>query len=253
MLNMILTKEEYISYFCDTDAYIKREYYERYITRRLAEEFDMKYIEKRKRWCTEWKNNRRFVVELEGCGTAFHSFLRWGFNYDFIPDINNAKKLVWHRTDNSVKIQVDDSWHRHVEHTKDKEWGFTEEELHNPEKCMFFRFEIPNYTSDIEFALKYIYGVVEQNILFMKSWLDGQKTIDDAIQLLIKRIGEDPVWVVRYEQHVLAFLYAKNQNLETAMSTMMKRYDGNEIPRVIVKNLTQLASVSSSFGGDEKA
>ena len=63
----ILSQEEYISKFFGVDnIYIKREYYSDYITQRLSKELGMHYNEKTKKWCSEWNDNKRFVVELYG-------------------------------------------------------------------------------------------------------------------------------------------------------------------------------------------
>ena len=86
--NEILSQEEYKDKFLHGDEYIKRELYDEYISRRLSEEFGLKYNEKIKKWHSEWSANRRFVVEL--CyPRGNHIYLRWGYNYDFIPDINS--------------------------------------------------------------------------------------------------------------------------------------------------------------------
>lgn len=96
--NEILSQEEYKDKFLHGDEYIKRELYDEYISRRLSEEFGLKYNEKIKKWHSEWSANRRFVVEL--CyPRGNHIYLRWGYNYDFIPDINSKNKLTWHRTE----------------------------------------------------------------------------------------------------------------------------------------------------------
>ena len=92
--NEILSQEEYKDKFLHGDEYIKRELYDEYISRRLSEEFGLKYNEKIKKWHSEWSANRRFVVEL--CyPRGNHIYLRWGYNYDFIPDINSKNKLTW--------------------------------------------------------------------------------------------------------------------------------------------------------------
>lgn len=108
--NEILSQEEYKDKFLHGDEYIKRELYDEYISRRLSEEFGLKYNEKIKKWHSEWSANRRFVVEL--CyPRGNHIYLRWGYNYDFIPDINSKNKLTWHRTESSVKIHIADMCH----------------------------------------------------------------------------------------------------------------------------------------------
>lgn len=52
--NEILSQEEYKDKFLHGDEYIKRELYDEYISRRLSEEFGLKYNEKIKKWHSEW-------------------------------------------------------------------------------------------------------------------------------------------------------------------------------------------------------
>jgi len=119
MSRNILTKDEYSSLFCTGD-FIKSECYIDYITERLAEEFCLKYNEKKKCWYSEWNNNQRFVVELKST-KGINKILRWGYNYDYIPTLNNQNKLVWHRTDNSIKIHVEDGYYYHRETPREQE------------------------------------------------------------------------------------------------------------------------------------
>ena len=56
--NEILSQEEYKDKFLHGDEYIKRELYDEYISRRLSEEFGLKYNEKIKKWHSEWSANR---------------------------------------------------------------------------------------------------------------------------------------------------------------------------------------------------
>lgn len=240
MNHELLSQEEYKNKFMHCEEYIKREYFEEYISRRLAEEFDMKYNEGTKHWCSGWNENKRFVVELY-YPKGTHIFLRWGYNYDFIPDINRKHKLVWHRTDSSVKIHLDDSWHAHIEYTKEKGYGFMEEEFYNPRKCPKYQYEIPAYTSDIDFAVDYIKTVIDKNIPFMSEWVGRVKTIDDAIDAMIQSISEASILRVPYMQYVLAFLYAKNKNIEDAMHFMKEYYGDYEIPQILIDKLNQLA------------
>lgn len=223
------------------DEYIKREYYNGYITQRLAEEFAVIYNGKTKRWFSKWNNNQRFVVELyRPKGT--HIFLRWGYNYDFIPDINSKNKLVWHRTDSSVTIHIGDSWHNHIEYSRAQEWGFNESEFYNPVQCPVFQYEIPTYTSDMDFALEYIKDVIDKNIPLMREWINRVKTIDDAIEVTAQRVSSESILYIRHMYYIRAFLLAKNKNLSDSMSALQQCYKEREIPQVIVDILNQIAS-----------
>lgn len=237
----ILSEKEYKNKFLfHADEYVKREYYNEYITQRLAEEFGMSYNEKTKRWCSEWNDNQRVVVELyQPKGT--HRILMWGYNFDFIPDINKKGKLVWYRTDSSVKMHINDTWYNHIEYTSDKEWGFSEKEFYNPVKCPTFQYEIPEYTSDMDFALEYIKKVVEKNILLMREWLDRVKTIDDVIEVLNQRVLGDDILHISQMHYTRAFLYAKSKNILEAMSAIKQYYENREIPQMIIDKLNQIA------------
>lgn len=201
----------------------------------------MKYNEKTKRWCSEWSDNQRFVVELyRPKGT--HIFLRWGYNYDFIPDMNSKNKLTWHRTDSSVKIHLDDAWYNHIEYKSDQEWGFSTREFYNPVQCPVFQYEIPIYTSDMEFALKYIKSVIDKNIPLIREWPDKVKTFDDAIEIINLKIINDSSLYVPHLCYIRAFLYAKNKDIDNSILSINQCYKENEIPQVILDKLYQLAT-----------
>lgn len=239
-LNGVLSQEEYKSKFFYGEEYIKREYYSEYLTQRLEEEFGMNYNEKAKRWCSEWNNNQRFVVELyRRKGT--HIFLNWGYNYDFIPDINSKNKLVWHRTRSSVKIHLTDSWYNHIAYTSDKESGFSEQEFYNPIQCPVYQYEIPTYTSDMDFALEYIKSVIDKNIPFMREWENNVKTVGDAINIFNQRIIDASSLCIPYMCHIRAFLYAKNKDIDKAIQSMKQGYGTSEIPQIILDELNYIA------------
>lgn len=239
--NEILSQEEYKNKFFYGEEYIKREFYDEYITQRLSEEFGVKYNEKTKKWYSEWRDNQRFVVELyRPKGT--HIFLRWGYNYDFIPDINSKNKLIWHRTESAVKIHIDDAWYNHIEHERDQEWGFSEKEFYNPKECIVFQYEIPTYTSDMEFALEYIKSVIDKNIPLIREWLNKVKTVDDAIDVMNKKIANSSILHVRYFYYIKAFLCAKNKDIDNAILSVRQRYKESEIPQVIIDKLNELAN-----------
>lgn len=240
--NEILSQEEYKDKFLHGDEYIKRELYDEYISRRLSEEFGLKYNEKIKKWHSEWSANRRFVVEL--CyPRGNHIYLRWGYNYDFIPDINSKNKLTWHRTESSVKIHIADAWYNHIEDEREQDCGYTKEEFYNPRKCTSFQYQIPTYTSDIEFALEYIKNVIDKNIPLIREWINNVQTVDDAITVLNQRIVTLPhIYYVPYMCHIRAFLYAKNNDIDNAIESIKQGYENSEIPQVIIDKLVQIAN-----------
>ncbi len=240
-MNKILSQEEYKNLFLNGTECVKRECYADYISQRLAEEFGMIYNCKAKCWHSEWNNNWRFVAELHEL-KGNHIVLRWGYNYDFIPDITNQKKLVWHRTDKSIKIHIDDAWYNHIDYDCDQEWGFSEREFYNPEQCPFFQYAIPTCSSDVNFALGYIKNVIDKNIILMHDWKENVKTLDDAIDIMNQRVlGKDVIHIPRMH-YILAFLFAKNKNMVNSMSALEKYYDEREIPSILLKKINQLAT-----------
>lgn len=239
--NEILSQEEYKDKFLHGDEYIKRELYDEYISRRLSEEFGLKYNEKIKKWHSEWSANRRFVVEL--CyPRGNHIYLRWGYNYDFIPDINSKNKLTWHRTESSVKIHIADAWYNHIEDEREQDCGYTKEEFYNPRKCTSFQYQIPTYTSDIEFALEYIKNVIDKNIPLIREWVNNVQTVDDAIGVLNQRIVTLHHIYVPYMCHIRAFLYAKNRDIEKAIYSIEQGYAEDDRQQVLKDKLNQLSN-----------
>ena len=128
--------------------------------------------------------------------------MRWGYNYDFIPDINSKNKLTWNRTESSVKIHIADAWYNHIEDEREQDCGYTKEEFYNPRKCTSFQYQIPTYTSDIEFALEYIKNVIDKNIPLIREWINNVQTVDDAITVLNQRIVTLPHIYVPYMCHI---------------------------------------------------
>lgn len=240
-MSKILSQEEYKNIFLNGEEYIKREYYNDYISQKLSDEFGMKYNEKKKCWCSDWSNNQRFVVELYS-PKGTHIIMRWGYNYSFIPDINRQKKLVWYRTDSSVKIHIDDAWYNHIEHNREQEWGYSLREFYNPEQCLDFQYEIPKYTSDIDYAVDYIKSVIDKNIPLMREWRKKVKTVNDAIMIMNQRVLGDDIFHIPQMHYIRAFLYAKNKNIVESMSALKHYYEEREIPRVIIEKLNQLAN-----------
>lgn len=236
-----LSQEEYIKFFLNGEKHIKTEYYNDYLSQRLSDEFGMKYNEKQKCWYSNWNNNQRLVVELHS-PKGNHKIIRWGYNFSFIPDINRQKKLIWYRTDSSIKIHIDDAWYNHIEYNRDQESGYSSREFYNPEQCPGFQYEIPEYTSDIDYALEYIKSVIDKNIPLMRMWVEKVKTVDDAIEVMNQRVlGNDILHIPRMH-YIRAFLYAKNKNILDSMSALKQYYEEREIPQIIIDKLNQIAS-----------
>ena len=214
--NEILSQEEYKDKFLHGDEYIKRELYDEYISRRLSEEFGLKYNEKIKKWHSEWSANRRFVVEL--------CYPRGNHIYLNIVSIDEH------------------AWYNYIEDEREQDCGYTKEEFYNPRKCTSFQYQIPTYTSDIEFALEYIKNVIDKNIPLIREWINNVQTVDDAITVLNQRIVTLPHIYVPYMCHIRAFLYAKNNDIDNAIESIKQGYENSEIPQVIIDKLVQIAN-----------
>ena len=237
-MEKILSQEEYKKYFFQGEEYVKREYYVGFIADRLFCEFGLKYNEKAKFWYSEWSNDQRLVVKIYN-PKGNHDLLMWGYNYNFIPSITRNGTFSWHRTDNAFEIHVSDSWYNHIEYKRDKEWGLSEREYGNPQLCPVFQYEIPQYTSDLDFAINYVYEVVERNIPLIQEWLTNIKTINDAIVFWDKEILKATPWTKRHDYYIKAFLHAYQNDLEAALEAMKASYDYGDIPQSVIEKLYQ--------------
>lgn len=93
------------------------------------------------------------------------------------------------------------AWYNHIEDEREQDCGYTKEEFYNPRKCTSFQYQIPTYTSDIEFALEYIKNVIDKNIPLIREWINNVQTVDDAITVLNQRIVTLPHIYVPYRQY----------------------------------------------------
>lgn len=210
------------------------------ITNKLSRSFGLKYNEKAKYWYSEWNKCQRLVVHIS-CEKGTHDLIKWGYNYNFIPMINGKGKFLWHRTDNAFRIHVSDAWYNHIEYEPDQEWGLSAREFYNPRQCPVFRYEIPEYTSDLKFAINYVDEVIERNILLIQEWLESTETIEDAIVFLDEKIKVNPSWITGQMYYVKAFLHAYQNDLESAKEAMKGWYGQREIPQSVIEKLYQTA------------
>lgn len=121
-------------------------------------------------------------------------------------------------------------------------WGYSLREFYNPEQCLDFQYEIPEYTSDIDYAVDYIKSVVDKNIPLMRKWKEKVKTVDDAIVVMNQRVLGDDILRIPQMHYLRAFLYAKNKDIVESMSALKHYYEDREMPRVIIEILNQLAN-----------
>ena len=135
-----------------------------------------------------------------------------------------------------------DAWYNYIEDEREQDCGYTKEEFYNPRKCTSFQYQIPTYTSDIEFALEYIKNVIDKNIPLIREWINNVQTVDDAITVLNQRIVTLPHIYVPYMCHIRAFLYAKNNDIDNAIESIKQGYENSEIPQVIIDKLVQIAN-----------
>ncbi len=85
--------------------------------------------------------------------------------------------------------------YNHIEDEKNKTVDIQRKEFYNPRKCTSFQYQIPTYTSDIEFALEYIKNVIDKNIPLIREWINIVQTVDDAITVLNQRIVTLPQYI----------------------------------------------------------
>ena len=149
------------------------------------------------------------------------------------------------------RIRIYDYSDRSIKLERKKKYGsyiykesapLTKEEFYNPRKCTSFQYQIPTYTSDIEFALEYIKNVIDKNIPLIRELINNVQTVDDAITVLNQRIVTLPHIYVPYMCHIRAFLYAKNNDIDNAIESIKQGYENSEIPQVIIDKLVQIAN-----------
>lgn len=75
----------------------------------------------------------------------------------------NDKKKCWYSDWNNNQRFVVELYSPKGNH-KIIRWGYSSREFNNPEQCLDFQYEIPEYTSDMDYALEYIKGVIDKNI-----------------------------------------------------------------------------------------
>ena len=150
--------------------------------------------------------------------------------------------MTWHRTESSLKIHIADAWYNHIEYEREQDCGYTKEEFYNPRKCTSFQYQIPTYTSDMEFALEYIKSVIDKNIPLIREWVNNVQTVDDAIGVLNQRIVTLHHIYVPYMCHIRAFLYAKNRDIEKAIYSIEQGYAEDDRQQVLKDKLNQLSN-----------
>lgn len=210
------------------------QYYDEIVEKVLKENFELKKCQNKHIWYGEWENNRRMVVHLY----QFYSHeIRFGYNYDFIPILNNQDKFVYHRTDKAVDLDVMDLYLNHI--------AYGSEALNEMETFNIRRnYELPEYGTieELDFAKTYIENVVRNNIEFMKCFYKNISSDEDTIRFLTHTIKAGNKFDKYRYIWTKAFLYAKLQDMDKAIITM-REYMEN-IPENVIK---KLESVNKMF------
>lgn len=210
-------------------------YYDEIVEKVLKENFELKKCSNKHIWYGEWENNRRMVVHLY----YFYSHeIRFGYNYDFTPVLNNQNKFVYHRTDKSVDLNVMDLYLNHI--TYDCE-HLNNMETHNIRR----HYQLPEFgsTGELDFEKTYIENVVRNNIGFMKCFYKNISSDEDIIGFLNHTIEKGNMFQKYRYIWTKAFLYAKLQDMDRAIITMGE-YRKN-IPENVIK---KLEAVKKQFG-----
>lgn len=227
-----LSYDEYHSYFFSTDAYISvRPYFGEVVSIALADDFDLKYFEKGRWWYSEWNNHCRKVINLFAAKGTMYPIV-WGYNYDFIPRLNNQDKFVYHRTEKSFATDIEDTFYSHV-HYDPNTMSRMETLQIRAKYCL------PSDTNNLEIAREYVYDVVKRNIPFMKEWFSRVQTIEDVVEELDRQIAQSIAFEHRYSLYTKAFLLAKLHRMDEAIETMQLRY-GGKTPEKVLKKLYQV-------------
>lgn len=184
----------------------------------------------------------------------FFVIIKWNLVEGIIEDVTlvngfnqpyTEAHIIFKTKDNmehECRFIIGHAWYNHIEDEREQDCGYTKEEFYNPRKCTSFQYQIPTYTSDIEFALEYIKNVIDKNIPLIREWINNVQTVDDAITVLNQRIVTLPHIYVPYMCHIRAFLYAKNNDIDNAIESIKQGYENSEIPQVIIDKLVQIAN-----------
>lgn len=230
----VLSKDEYKKYFYYEELFYITKYFGDVVSKALKGNFDLKYCDKGRWWYSGWNNHKRMVITLFPSKGITYPII-WGYNYDFIPQLNNQNKLIWHRTEKAFHLDIEDAYYNYVSVPPNIKQ--TEEDFLNPEQNCKYQYELPMWTNNLEFALKYIDDVVKRNIPFMIDWYQRVQTIEDVIGELYKQIAMPSQYGHWNEYYTKAFLLAKIKCIDEALDIMGQIYHPNEIPSKIIEKL----------------
>lgn len=228
---MELTQEQYDQIFSGIESEYITKYIDDIVSEALSGVFDLKKCPKGRYWYGEWVNHRRMVVNVYSSKGVLYP-LRWGYNYDYIPWLNNQDKFVYRRTEKSVGCDVDDSFYEYVHY--DSKNMSNIETMHIREKYC-----LPIYAKDIELAKKYMGTIVKRNIPFMLDWYERTKTDEAVLAELDEKIAfySHAPYITRNYYWTKAFILAHYNKLDQAIEAMEKYYDGYTIPEKVLDKL----------------
>lgn len=137
-------------------------------------------------------------------------------------------------------MDIKDSYYSYVSFPQKAEQA--KEDYLNPERDYRY-YELPMWTSNIEFGLRYIDDVVKKNIPFMTDWYQCIQTIEDVIDELDKQIAMPSPYNHRNKYYTKAFLLAKIKCIDEAVATMCQIYHPHEIPPEVIEKLYQASQL----------
>ncbi len=220
----------------DSEMIVK--YYDEVTEEVLKEHFNVKKCPNKHIWYGEWENHRRIAIELH----KFYSYeVRFGYNYDFIPILNNQDTFVYHRTDKAVALDVMDLYFNHITYKTD---GLTHMESFNIRR----KYQLPEYgnINEAEVSKEYIRDVIKTNIFFMKDFYETYQSDEQILHFLDHTIEKGNMFQRYRYIWTKAFLYAKLQDMDKAIETMGHYYEhrNGEIPKKVVKKLESVKEMS---------
>lgn len=227
-----ISKEEYDKIFMQPGGESIVRYFDETLSPLFGSEFGFKKAEKGHIWYGCWNNDCRPVIYLYAAKGIFY-YLRWGYNFSFIPEFNRQEKFVWHRTDKAIKAHIYDEFDSYIDTDSFYE-GFHNSLL---DHCYILsEFALISYANETERALEQITLSAKRNIPFMKEWFERVRTKEDVLIELDKQIPKASSLTVHNQYWAKAFLLAYLARQAEAEEALSLYYRGREPhPKVLEK------------------
>lgn len=210
-------------------------YFNAGVTNVLSEYFDVKCCDKGHYWFTTWDGHCRKAFNLFATKGYLYPIL-WGYNFDFIPTIQNNGKFIYHRTEKAVTLHVENHFRYHIDCDPKK---LTLNEIYEIKKIYSLSSYIFDYMNinDVAAAYKYIEEITRRNIPFMLDFFERVRTVDDVIEEMDKQIEENNLsyYDLCYNK---AFLLAYQKRMDEATASLKMIYEN--IPEDLMARLEKV-------------